>query len=111
MRAGLLRHRVTIQAPRHPENERGEAVAEWADVATVWASVEPLIGRERWTAQQVMPETTHRVRIRYRPGLTAAHRLKFGDRILHIDSVVDPQERHRELEILAREEPMARVPG
>ncbi|MBO8183770.1 MAG: phage head closure protein, partial [Archaeoglobus sp.] len=46
MRAGELRHRITIQQMQDTQNEYGEPTKEWVDAATVWASIEGLRGRE-----------------------------------------------------------------
>ena len=89
MRAGLLRHRITLQAPMHQPGEWGGADAtEWQDVATVWAAVEPIAGREFFAAAQAQSEVTHRVRIRCRSGVRADMRVSFGGRVLTIDAVL-----------------------
>lgn len=90
MKAGMLDKRVTIQAPSEgAQNEYGEPVEPWADVATVWASVSPLNGKELTFARQRQANVTHEVRMRYRSDLTItpANRLKMGNRVLHIESV------------------------
>ena len=48
MRAGSLRHRVTIQRYELVVDEYGGPLRResWKDVATVWASVEAVSGRE-----------------------------------------------------------------
>jgi len=43
------------------------------------------------------------VRIRYRADLEPTMRIKFGDRILNIISIVHPQENHRELHLMYSE--------
>jgi len=66
IRAGLLRKRIAIEAATETQNARGEAVQAWAAEATVYAFIEPLSGRELFTAQQRAADVTHRVTIRYR---------------------------------------------
>ncbi len=44
-----------------------------------------------------------RVTIRYRTGVKPANRLLYGKRIFNIRSVADPEEKHRELVIMAQE--------
>lgn len=104
MEAGRLRHRVKLQRYDRVSDGMGGYEEQWVDVATVWASVEPLQGRERFEAQQVQATTSHRVRMRYRSDVKPEMRVLFGSRILHIQAVVDPQERHRELQLLCEEE-------
>lgn len=103
MRAGELRHRVTIQEASETVTSAGERSKTWNDVATVWAAIEPLTGRERWQAQQVMATATHRVRMRYRGDVDVENRLVYGSRVLDILQVINPDERGRELVIICAE--------
>lgn len=100
MRAGQLRHRVTIQRPT--EDINGGATT-WSDVETVWASIAPIAGREYFAAQQVQSDVTHRVRMRYGPTVTTKDRLTFGVRHFDIRTVLNRDERNRELELLCIE--------
>ena len=47
VRAGILRDRITIQERSNTRNSVGEKIDSWSDVATVWAQVRPVSGRER----------------------------------------------------------------
>lgn len=104
MRAGDLRHRGTIQEYKKTRVEGGGFETQWVDIAAVWFSLEPLSGEEQVIAQQLQATVTHRIRIRYRTGVKPYHRMKMGTRIFNFTSVVDPDERRRELEIMATEE-------
>ena len=95
MRAGTLRQRVIIQAPTMTTNERGAQTPGWADVATVWADVRTPTGRERSGDQMTVAVLSHLVTMRYRADLTAAHRLKWGERVLALLSTPDPDNRRR----------------
>lgn len=103
MRSGTLNKRVTIQSPTTPTSDgAGGTIATepWTDLATVWASVSPLTGRETLQAQAVEAETTHRVTIRYRDCVTARSRILLGERVFKITAPPrDTDERHRELVI------------
>ena len=104
MKIGDLRHRITFQKPvKTPDGYKGHTVT-WQDVLTVWASVDPLSGREYFYAHQVKAEVTHRVRIRYNEKVTAEMRIIHRSRILLIESIIDLKERREFQEILAREE-------
>ncbi len=99
MRAGKLRDRVVIQAnvaAADQADQYGEVVPQWSNVATVWAKVEEVGGRENWQADQVRPDRTITVTMRYYAGLTSKHRLLFGSRILNVGSVVNPDGKRRE---------------
>ena len=71
MKAGKLRHRVTLQEDQAAgtQDSYGQEVEDWQDVATVWAAVEPLQGREFLGGKQLVAEVTTRIRIRYFSGL------------------------------------------
>jgi len=103
MLAGRLRHKVTIQRKVSTKNEWNEPVVEWKDVTTVWASVEPIRGREFWASRQVQSEVTHRVRIRCLPGLDPTMRIVFKDREFNIEAIRNIEERNAEMEILVTE--------
>lgn len=103
MQAGRLNKRVKLQTKTVTQDGYGAALATWADTATVWAAVEPLQGREFWAQQQVQSEVTTRVRIRYRAGVVPAMRVLYGTRVLDILSVIDPKERHEELQLMCRD--------
>lgn len=103
MNAGKLRHRVTIQQLVKTDDGYGGIVETWQDVATVWAAVEPLRGNERYRAQQVQAELTHKVIMRYRAGIKPQMRLLYGNRIFEIEAVIDVEERHKWIELLCAE--------
>lgn len=105
MNAGKLRHRITIQQQQESTKDSyGALVESWLDVAaSIWASVEPLSGREFYAAQQVNSETTTRITIRYRSGVISKMRAVYGERIYDILSVIDPEERHIEMQLMCKE--------
>lgn len=76
MRAGKLRHRITLQGPGEVQDpDSGEMLAGWTDIATVYGSVEPLSSREFIAAQAGQSQIVARVTIRYRSGLTSDMRI------------------------------------
>ena len=105
MRAGRLRHSVTIQEPTAgTPNAYGETVDTWSTVAVVRARIVPQNSREFFAAAQVRGEMTHLVEIRYRSDVTNQMRLKYGTRYLHIDGIIDTDERNRQLFLACVEE-------
>lgn len=99
--AGKLNKRVTIQ-----EQGSGADYTTYTDCTNgeVWASVEPLTSHERFEAQAIDSKITHRVRIRYWPGLKGAHRLKWGTRILELKGEpINVNEANVEFELLCGE--------
>jgi SPP1 family predicted phage head-tail adaptor len=95
-----LQQRAAGSPQQHASGEPDDA---WSDVATLWAAVEPLAGRELFAAQQHHSEVTGRIRIRYRAGVTAAMRFVFEERVYNIVAQIDSAERHRELAFLVAE--------
>jgi SPP1 family predicted phage head-tail adaptor len=103
MRIGDLRHRVTLQKKTITEDALKQQSEAWVSVATVWAAVEPLSGREYFAAKQVNAEISVRITIRYRKGITPDMRVVFGDRAFEVLSVVNPKERCESLVLMCRE--------
>jgi SPP1 family predicted phage head-tail adaptor len=75
MRAGTLRHRVTIETQAKSQYSTGSIVASWSSFDSVWAAIEPLSGREFFSASQVQSEVNTRIRIRYLDGVTPKMRV------------------------------------
>ena len=88
MRAGALRHRVSLQSVGSTYDSYGDLSNSWSTDATVWELSEVI---------------THRILVRYRASVTAQGRILFGSRVFQIESVRDWQERTIFLEILAKE--------
>jgi SPP1 family predicted phage head-tail adaptor len=107
MHAGLLNHRVTIELPvevRDPDY--GTMTKTWSPVATVWAAVEPISGREFIVNQEQQSELTARVRIRFSStvaGLTPKMRVNYGGRLLQITAVINPLQADEELQLMCAE--------
>lgn len=103
MQAGKLRHRVTIEQRTQTFDANGSPTDTWTAFATVWASVEPLSGRELLNAEQIQPVVSHRVRLRYLSGVQPEMRVLHDSRALNIESVINKEERNIELELLCSE--------
>jgi SPP1 family predicted phage head-tail adaptor len=94
---------VTFESRKTGRDEFGQPLEGWDVVATLWASVDPVSGRELMTAQQTQSEITHRIRCRYRAGIETAQRILFDGRAFDIQSAINPREVGASLEILAIE--------
>ncbi len=103
VQTGRLRHRVTIQRLTRTEPGDGTVNTEWTPLDTVWASIEPLRGRELIEAQAFGVRVTHRVRMRDYDGLASTDRLTFNGRVFDIESVLNREERGAELELMCVE--------
>lgn len=105
MRAGRLRHIITIQRPSDSRDSCGGPVAgSWSDFATVRASMESTLGKERYAGPQKVAEADTVFGIRALAGITPDMRILFNGRIFNIAaSPMDPTGRGREQHILATE--------
>lgn len=79
----------------------GGHVEIWTTYATVWASVMPLKGRELIAAQAAQSEVTTRIGMYYRADVKPVDRIIHGANIYNIMSVIDPEDAHKELQIMA----------
>lgn len=103
MRTGLMRRVITIRTNAQTSDGMGGYSETPTDVEDIPARVEPLEGRELLMAQQTGMQRPHRFTIRYRSGMTGAKVLIYDARQFDIKSVMDPEERHRELIIMTDE--------
>ena len=87
--AGKLRERVTVQIASGSTNTMGETVLSWSNSTAVWASVEGVSARESLVNAQQEVAVTHRVRLRYLPGLTQNMRFSWRSRTLEIVSLLE----------------------
>ena len=100
MNPGELRNRITILDPIGiTENEVGEEIPTLVEIATVWAKVIPIRGKEYLEAQKIRPELQYRVTIRYRKDIHPAMIIRFEDKELEIESVIDIASRKTYMEL------------
>ena len=91
--------RVTLQRRVMVEDAAGQEVISWTPVASMWAQVQALRGREFFAAAQVQQEQTLKVRIRYLAGLDVTMRLIWQDRPHDITGII-PVGRNEIIEIM-----------
>jgi len=75
LEAGDLDRRIRIERATTATDAFGEEIKTWVELATVWAQVVPLGGREFFEARQVNATQTTRFRIRYRADITREMRV------------------------------------
>lgn len=104
MRAGELRHLISIRAPSYAQNSLKDSVVTYAEVLKCWSSIEPLSGREYWKAARVQAETTHVIKIRYTSvAIDTTNIIVFGNRAFEIESILNTDERNREIVMSCKE--------
>lgn len=102
MRAGAMRHRITLQSKSETRDTMGGAVITWTDEITIYAAAEPLQGREYFSAEQVQSEVEVRFRIRYFSRLRPEWRVLWEARPYEIVDIIDPLGRHIEQQLMAK---------
>ena len=102
MQIGRLDQRVTIERITSTTDAWGGTVEVWAPLATVWAGVEPLQGREYFAADAAQSEVTAKIRMRYRPGIKATDRVIHDGKTYGIESVIDVRSEGRELVLMCK---------
>ena len=99
---GRLRHRVTIRRASKTKNPNGPGYTTvWNDVATIWAEVLGIAGREATIGQALQGISAYRVTVRFGADVTDADQLRYGSIDLNIHSVTDPDGMREQLLILA----------
>jgi SPP1 family predicted phage head-tail adaptor len=97
--AGELNKRITIEEPVGTIGASGEVTRTWGTIASVSAKIESLTGQETAAARLIDATTSHRVTIRWRPGLSPKMRLVYDSRVFNIGSMVNTDERNEDLVI------------
>jgi len=102
MNPGKLNRRVTLQRQDTARDEVGQAKAVWTDVATVWAAVLPLRGREYFESAKVNSEITVRIIIRYRADVKPSWRAVSGGDAYDIVEVINPADGRTQLQLMCK---------
>lgn len=106
MSIGERRHRVTFERATKTQDAFGEPDNTWASLCTSWAMVQPLKGRERFSANEVQADVDTRIVTRARTELAAlspGDRATWSGHTYDIRSVIHRDHRRHELEILCTE--------
>lgn len=100
-----LNKRVTILRPPGPEDvdDAGQPIDDWQTVATVWAAIEPLRGREFFAAQAVNAEVTTRIRIRWREGIDRKMIVQYKGVTFEVLYTIRPDYGRAELQLMCKE--------
>ena len=101
MQAGTLNRRVTLQAPGTTQDELGQPIPGWTDVATVWASVRHVSGLEAIKSGADVSVVKVSVRIRYLAGIDAGMRVLHGAEVFDIRAVL-PDTRRQYVDLICQ---------
>ncbi|MGB4101347.1 MAG: phage head closure protein [Alphaproteobacteria bacterium] len=100
---GAMRARVVIQRENPVATGGGGYAPGWSDVASLWAQMEPLSGREVLQGARLEARVTHRAIVRYRADITAGMRLVYGTRLFRIHAALNLEERNHFIQLLLEE--------
>jgi SPP1 family predicted phage head-tail adaptor len=103
MRAGQLRHLLTLQELTAGQDAIGQPVQAWADVAEDWADVRFLRGIEAVKAGASVSVADCSIRVRYRAGVTAGMRYVEGATVYDIQSVLPDTTGMRYLDLACKQ--------
>jgi len=92
--------RVSIEAKSTTKDSSGQAIDGWTVVRETWASIDTLTGGEALRAQAIVSSASAEIEMRYRPGITAAMRVRYGDQVFDIGAVIDVDMRHEMLRLI-----------
>jgi SPP1 family predicted phage head-tail adaptor len=106
--AGMLTRRIKIQRPSTIKDSVGAPCRSWLDVATVWAEIQPLSGKEAVIANRISAELSHQIIVRYQslfgnPQQVAQMRVLYKARIFNIHSALNEDEKRTQIILLASE--------
>lgn len=107
----VYRHKMFIKEKVQTLDPVGQPIEGWETIAEVYASIDPIRGKEYWGNNQLQNEVTHRIKIRYIPGIDPSMKIFFRDRIFDIEVIRDFEEKNAGLEILATERRLVPDPG
>jgi SPP1 family predicted phage head-tail adaptor len=101
---GRLRHEVALESASLTADGMGGHTGSWAEIATVFARIEPLGVESRFGAGQTRETATHRFTIRHRADVASGMRFARAERKFEILTVHDPDETGRYLVCRTRED-------
>lgn len=97
-----LNRKITFREVQQTQDpETGDIIEEWVDLKSVFAKVEPLVGREFFAAQAVQAESITKFTSRFIDGINAAMRIAFDGVEYNIKSIQNIRSGNRETLIYA----------
>jgi len=101
---GKLRKKIVIERNTNTTpDSNGQVKPNWETLFTRYAYIRPLKGREYEQAHQMKSIETHEIGLRY-VDITPRDRFRYGTRIFNIESVLNIDEKDRELICRCKEE-------
>lgn len=104
MKAGKRTAFIELFASTETTGDGGDPRPSWATTPThsMWARKRQLTQREAVITGALESQETCVFEVKYVDGITARHRIKYGDLYFDITGINDLDERHKEMHIYAR---------
>ena len=87
MKAGDLKHRITIERPKETTDDRGNRRTKRQPIATCWASMADVRGRDFYAAQAYQAQDTVTFGIRWRDSIDRECRIVHAGQIYQIEQI------------------------
>lgn len=100
---GELRHRVIILHKSVEPDGYGGETTTWTELLSAWAKIETASSRVVYEWMREHPKTSHRITLRWRPGIREDMRVRFKGRDYAITGLENPGEEERWLRLMLRE--------
>jgi SPP1 family predicted phage head-tail adaptor len=101
---GQLRSAMALDEAFETPDGCGGFTTSWAEIATIWAAIEPASSRTESFGGRLVEEATHRITMRFRNDVRQGQRLRKMDKVYRIQLVSDPDGTERYLTCRVREE-------
>lgn len=105
MRTGRLNKRVSIARHVETTDDYGQLISSTSTFATRWAAIEPIAGREYFSAQGANSKVSAKIRIRYDSivaVINAGDLVICGNETYDIESVINPASADEELILMCQ---------
>lgn len=102
---GAFRTELSLQSATLTPDGAGGHTESWSETATVFGFIEPVRASAPFGAAQNHERVTHRITLRFRPGVAGGMRFLRAGRVFRIVTAHDPDETGRFLVCRAEEEP------
>ena len=92
------RHKIDFLQRTNGYDDYGEPIDTWTDFKTgIWASKEPLLGNEFFSALTIDSKVEVKFNMRYIPNITNDMRIRHGEEVYEILSAINVKGLNREL--------------
>lgn len=94
---GKYRHKITFLKHVTGQDDYGEPIDSWEPFKIAWASKDPLLGNEFFSALSADTKVDVKFNSRYVVGITNDMRIQHGTEVYEILSAIDVKSLHKEL--------------